>query len=55
MGSWIYDLGWSALLALRQGPKEALGARKTPGGKGGMWWGDGWEMVGMMVGMWLEG
>lgn len=29
MGSWIYDLGWSALLALRQGPKEALGARKN--------------------------
>ena len=55
MGSWIYDLGWSALLTLRQGPKEALGARKTPGGKGGcgMWWGG--DVVGMMVGMWLEG
>jgi len=31
MVSWIYDLGWSALLTLRQGPKEQLGARETLG------------------------
>ena len=38
MVSWIYDLGWSALLTLRQGPKEQLGARETLGI--GMSWDD---------------
>jgi hypothetical protein len=41
MVSWIYDLGWSALLTLRQGPKEQLGARETLGI--GMSW-DDWLM-----------
>lgn len=31
MFNWIYDVAWGALLTLRQGPKEALGAHQMLG------------------------
>lgn len=39
MFHWIYDVAWTSLLTLRQGPKEDLGAQEMPvvGGGAGEW------------------
>lgn len=44
MFHWIYDVAWTSLLTLRQGPKEDLGAQEMPGVG---WLGGAWEWAGV--------